>query len=98
MVLLKNDKNALPIKQGSKIAVVGPLADNAALYNSDYAGAGMPSDQVGIGSAIALANTGGTTTIVPGIEISSSNAGGIPAALAGKRRSERERERVRVGE
>jgi beta-glucosidase len=28
-VLMKNDKNVLPLKKGAKIALVGPLADNA---------------------------------------------------------------------
>ena len=27
IVLLKNEKNVLPLKKGSKIAVVGPMAD-----------------------------------------------------------------------
>jgi beta-glucosidase len=36
MVLLKNQNNALPLKPGGKVAVVGPLADT--LYSDWYAG------------------------------------------------------------
>lgn len=36
MVLLKNQDNALPLKPGGKVAVVGPLADT--LYSDWYAG------------------------------------------------------------
>ncbi|MFF5295838.1 glycoside hydrolase family 3 protein [Paractinoplanes globisporus] len=36
MVLLKNDHNALPLKPGGKVAVVGPLADT--LYSDWYGG------------------------------------------------------------
>ena len=36
MVLLKNDKNALPLKPGGDVAVVGPLSDT--LYSDWYAG------------------------------------------------------------
>ncbi|MFD0523673.1 glycoside hydrolase family 3 protein [Paractinoplanes durhamensis] len=36
MVLLKNDNNALPLKPGGKVAVVGPLADT--LYTDWYGG------------------------------------------------------------
>ena len=70
MVLLKNT-GLLPLKKGSSIAVVGPLAEEKHL-TSDYAGGGGSyggclSDSketciVTIADAIAQANTGGATS------------------------------------
>lgn len=48
---------------------------------SDYEGAGRPKDEVGIGSAIRSVNVGGTTLIEPGVDVASTNASNIAAAL-----------------
>jgi len=38
MVLLKNERNTLPLKQGSRIAVIGPNADSLAILEANYHG------------------------------------------------------------
>ena len=38
MVLLKNDRGTLPLKQGSRLAVVGPNADSLAVLEANYHG------------------------------------------------------------
>lgn len=48
IVLLKNDKNLLPLNPGQKIAVIGPLADNKAELIGNWNGAGNPNDCVSV--------------------------------------------------
>ena len=88
MVLLKNENNILPLKAGSRIAVVGPMAVNQDLM-SDYAGGtgeggcwphADESCIVTIGSAIANAN-GPMTTIHKGVDVNSNATDGIQVAL-----------------
>jgi hypothetical protein len=55
-VLLKNDASTLPLKLGVKVVVVGPLADTASEYNSDYAVAGMPPNSPSIADAVFALN------------------------------------------
>lgn len=89
MVLLKNDKSLLPLKAGSRIAVVGPMGVNQDLM-SDYAGGTgeggcWPNSDssciVTIAQAIKNANTGGTTLVAQGVEVNSNKMDGIPEAL-----------------
>lgn len=96
MVLLKNQNDLLPLKAGSKLAVVGPMAVTTDLM-SDYAGgtgeAGCwpNSDEsciVSIGQAVATANSGGTTTIHKGVDVNSKDASGIPAAISAAREAD----------
>ena len=44
IVLLKNDKNVLPLRKGSKIALIGPLADNQSELMGNWSGAGDAKD------------------------------------------------------
>ena len=55
-VLLKNDGAALPFTAGLKLAVVGPMATDASLYKSDYAGGGLPPGQPSIADALRAAS------------------------------------------
>ncbi|MBC2478537.1 glycoside hydrolase family 3 C-terminal domain-containing protein, partial [Clostridium beijerinckii] len=56
IVLLKNENNALPLKKDlKKIAVVGPLAENAAEMLGTWSHTGNPSDVVTIISGIKAA-------------------------------------------
>jgi len=85
-VLLKNDGNILPITNGKKIAVVGPMAVEKAGLLSDYAKPqSMPSCGVNcmdtIGIAINRANSKGSTLVEKGVDVSSSNTSNIDAAL-----------------
>lgn len=89
IVLLKNSAGTLPLKPGSKIAVVGPMGVTTDLM-SDYAGgtgeAGCwPSSDEScvrtIAQAIADANVGGTTTAAKGVDVNSPDTSGIAIAL-----------------
>ncbi len=53
-VLLKNADQTLPIKKNiDEIAVIGPLADNKAEMNSNWAGDGKPTDPVTVVEALS---------------------------------------------
>jgi len=85
LVLLQND-GALPLKQGQRVAVVGPQGVTRSGLLSDYA-----ADQVcfngtdvcigTIAEGIAASNVGGQTTSSQGVEVNSSKTDGIQAAL-----------------
>lgn len=80
-----SDSLPLPLAKGSKIAVVGPLALATTTLISDYAvNCPMLENQTklpSIASAIALANVGGTTTALAGIDVNSGSTAGVAAAL-----------------
>ncbi len=48
IVLLKNEKQALPLKKGQKIALIGPLADNKSELIGNWNGAGNENDCVSL--------------------------------------------------
>jgi beta-glucosidase len=48
IVLLKNDNNILPLKQGGRIALIGPLADNKSELIGNWNGAGNANDCVSL--------------------------------------------------
>lgn len=85
MILLKNEKGLLPLKKGSKIAVVGPMGVDQNLF-SDYAGdqqcfKGGFSCVTTIAAAIAAANAGGTTTQTKGVDVNSKDTSDVSHAL-----------------
>eukprot|EP01065_Artemidia_motanka_P046983 TRINITY_DN7245_c0_g1_i1.p1 TRINITY_DN7245_c0_g1~~TRINITY_DN7245_c0_g1_i1.p1 ORF type:complete len:747 (+),score=212.76 TRINITY_DN7245_c0_g1_i1:53-2293(+) len=92
LVLLKNG-GALPIRPGSKVAVVGPLGVQREGLLSDYYGDDVcyTSSCSGkncfdciptIAEAVARANSGGSTTSASGVDVDSDRTSGIPQALA----------------
>lgn len=86
-VLLKNERGTLPLKAGSKVAVIGPQATAKGLF-SDYYGddicpGGKSMDCVpSIYASIAAVNDGGVTTNASGCSISGISVKGFPQALA----------------
>lgn len=54
IVLLKNEQQALPLKKGQKIALIGPLADNKSELIGNWNGAGNVNDCVSLREGIAL--------------------------------------------
>ena len=66
-VLLKNN-GLLPLKTGTKIAVVGPQALALNGLNSDYANIKSPTE-TSIADAMRLLNAGGTTTSAFGVDV-----------------------------
>lgn len=91
IVLLKND-GVLPIKAGSKVAVVGPQAMAQFGLTSDYIGdqqcynGGQLGDNddciLTIAGSIARTNVGGATMTAPGVDINSNDTSKIAAAVA----------------
>merc|ERR1719272_1491059 len=93
MVLLRNEKQTLPLKAGIKIAVIGPQAATKQGLLSDYATEEPCYDTSGGGGNCILsivdeirnrnsASGAGETTTASGVEMNSNNVDGIPAALA----------------
>ncbi len=98
IVLLKNDDGVLPIKAGSKVAVVGPHYNATELLLSNYHGAqcaGAPGQGPGTGhdftcmtsilQAITAANGGGSTVGSSGCDVNTNRTDHIgPAVKAAK--------------
>ena len=88
LVLLKNEKETLPLKLGTKLAVLGPLGMTRSGLLSDYAGDQQcfTSDALGpaciptIAEALAEISPA-TTSAARGVDVNSTNASAIPAAL-----------------
>ena len=85
-MLLRNDGDALPLKIGSKVAVVGPQSTARSGLLSDYAGGQWcygPSNKhpwssqeyciPSIAEGIAAANTGGETNVAAGVSTCTTN-------------------------
>lgn len=93
MVLLRNEKDTLPLQAGLRIAVVGPQAAAKKGLLSDYASEEPCYDTSGDGGSCILsivdeirarneASGKGVTTTAPGVDMNSKSIAGIPAALA----------------
>lgn len=76
IVLLKNDKNTLPLKRGIKLALIGPHVDGQEVFMSNYYGKRCPSGKFDCITppieAIKKANVGGTTTGHRGVDVNST--------------------------
>ena len=83
MVLLKNSKDALPLKAGIKLAVVGPMGNTVQLLFSDYETAGFDNTDT-IFTNLEAVNAGGTTTYEQGTTITgpATNISAATAAVA----------------
>ena len=79
MVLLKND-GTLPLKtSGTKIAVIGPLADQTRVLLGNYNG--IPTHTVSILAGIRKEFAGATINYVPGTQFLTKDYQPVPAAL-----------------
>jgi beta-glucosidase len=76
MVLLKND-GVLPLKGATRIAVVGPLADQTDVLLGNYHG--MPSHTVSVLEGMRAAFPGAQITYVPGTQFLSNQGTVVPA-------------------
>ncbi len=89
-VLLKNNKNTLPVKKGVKtIAVIGPLADSKPDMLGSWSAAGDPGKCVTLLEGIRN-KTGGSVNILTarGCDINSKNSGGILPAVSVARKAD----------
>lgn len=79
IVLLKNEKNVLPLKKNQKIALIGPLADNKSELIGNWNGAGNANDCASL--ADGLRNANGQFAHVRGCEPEGTDKSGFAEAL-----------------
>lgn len=80
IVLLKNERQALPIGRDRKIALVGPLADNQSELIGAWSGSGSGNDCVSL--LTGLRNAGFQPTHAKGCELTGDDKRGFQAAVA----------------
>jgi len=81
MVLLKNDRDTLPLSPQSRIAVIGPLADDRQAMLGQMSAEGQPQDVVPILDGIRAADGTATVTYARGVDVSGDDDAGIAAAV-----------------
>ncbi|MDQ0464955.1 beta-glucosidase [Caulobacter ginsengisoli] len=89
IVLLKNDGNLLPLARTTRIALVGPFADDVANLNGPWAP--FADRRLGVSLAAGIGSqltNPGELTVVKGCDIESPIAGGLDQALAAARAAE----------
>lgn len=87
IVLLKNEKNVLPLNPNQKIALVGPLADNKSELIGNWNGAGNANDCVSVLEGVR-ARAKGEVLLESGCSFLEVKKGGMEAALAIARQSD----------
>ncbi|HTQ56711.1 MAG TPA: glycoside hydrolase family 3 C-terminal domain-containing protein [Bryobacteraceae bacterium] len=87
IVLLKNDKNTLPLRKDLRtIAVIGPDAENLMNLLGDYSPRQIPQHVVSILEGIrAKAAPGAKVVFAKGCDVLSEDQSGFPAAVAAAR-------------
>jgi beta-glucosidase len=82
IVLLKNERDTLPLSPGQRIAVIGPLADARRAMLGQMSAQGEPQDVVPILEGIrnAAGNTA-TVTHARGVHVTGDDVSGIAAAV-----------------
>ncbi len=81
IVLLKNEKNLLPLNKNQKIALIGPLADNKSELIGNWNGAGNANDCVNLLEGIR-AQTKSEVSFDSGCEFFVAKKAGVEPALA----------------
>ena len=89
-VLLQNKSNTLPLAPNTKIALIGPLADNPNEMQGSWAGGRRTTDVITLKTALEehAATQGGSVTYAQGTEILSTSDSGFAAAEAAVRQSD----------
>jgi beta-glucosidase len=83
IVMLKNDRDTLPLSAKAKIlAVIGPLADAATEMKGPWWGAGEHEPAVSVLAGLRDALPGADLRYAPGVAINDADAGGIANAVA----------------
>jgi beta-glucosidase len=90
LVLLQNKSNTLPLAPNSKIALIGPLADNPNEMQGSWAAGRRITDVITLKAALEerTATQGGSVTYAQGTEILSTSDSGFAAAEAAARQSD----------
>jgi beta-glucosidase len=81
MVLLRNEGGVLPLAKDARVAVVGPLADDAKALNGTWVGDGRPEDTVTILAGIREAAGAARVAYAKGCEVEGGTDAGIAAAV-----------------
>jgi beta-glucosidase len=89
-VLLQNKSNTLPLAPNTKIALIGPLADNPNEMQGSWAGGRRTTDVITLKTALEerAATQGGSVIYAQGTEILSTSDSGFAAAEAAARQSD----------
>ena len=87
IVLLKNDKNVLPLAPAAKIALIGPLADNKSELIGNWCAAGNFNDCVSLFEGLKAASKG-TVTYAKGCEVEGVSRNGFPEAIAAAKKAD----------
>lgn len=88
MVLLKNDRQALPLKRGQSIALIGPLADSKRDLLGSWKAAGDWDQISSVYSALKKANQGGQVVYQKGCELTGTDSAGFEGALQAVRKAD----------
>jgi beta-glucosidase len=90
LVLLQNKSNTLPLAPNTKIALIGPLADNPNEMQGSWAGGRRSTDVVTLKTALEerAATQGSSVIYEQGTEILSTSDSGFAAAEAAARQSD----------
>jgi beta-glucosidase len=81
IVLLKNDKNVLPLAKTARIALVGPLASNKSELIGNWSGAGSADDCVSVLEGLGRVAPGANVLYTQGSEVEGTDRAGIDAAV-----------------
>lgn len=93
LVLLQNDGGALPLKQGVKVALLGPQGEAQDQLLSDYAAdeqcfGGDYHCIITIKDALVSTNVGGQVVVAKGVEVADNSTAGIAEALEAAKASD----------
>ncbi|HWG76684.1 MAG TPA: glycoside hydrolase family 3 N-terminal domain-containing protein [Steroidobacteraceae bacterium] len=81
LVLLTHRGDVLPLQPGSRLAVIGPLADAAAEMGGSWAAAAEHHASVSVLAGLQSALGAPAVTYAPGVAITGANTSGIVTAL-----------------
>ena len=89
MVLLKNDKNLLPLKKSSKIALIGPIVKNRFDMLGSWEGRGSEDDVISIYDGILASKEGEfEVNYAKGCDFDGEDTSGFPEAMAAASKSD----------
>jgi len=81
IVMLKNERGALPLRQNTRILVLGPLADAAAEMRGPWWGAAGPEGHVTVVAGLRAALPPGQVLYEQGVNIDGQDVSGVGRAL-----------------
>ena len=81
LVLLTNEANALPLSGGSRIALIGPLADASGEMGGPWSAAASPEGHVSVLAGLKSMLSDAQVLYAPGVSIEGEDLSGLPHAL-----------------